>query len=167
MLPTDLLSHRQNGESIIPLRLKIDAKNLEAATEMIDCFQSAIGKTQGELDGRLQELEGESPDYRLKRGLAHLLKGGFSTLEVISPLEPSDLRQRVFALSARSTPSIQSTQITLEKVAAELSQDLNREVFTHEISTGLYADLNENKLEIEKVNLRLPSLQKLAKKSKK
>ena len=146
MLPTDLLSHRQNGESIIPLRLKIDAKNLEVATEMIDCFQSAIGKTQGELDGRLQELEGESPDYRLKRGLAHLLKGGFSTLEVISPLEPSDLRQRVFALSARSTPSIQSTQLTLEKVAAELSQDLNREVFTHEISTGLYADLNENKI---------------------
>lgn len=26
MLPTELLSHRQNGESIVPLRLKIDAK---------------------------------------------------------------------------------------------------------------------------------------------
>ena len=61
MLPTELLSHRQNGESIVPLRLKIDAKNLEAATEMIDCFQSAIGKTQGELDKSLQELEGDSP----------------------------------------------------------------------------------------------------------
>ncbi|MBD0340458.1 MAG: DUF790 family protein, partial [Microcoleus sp. Co-bin12] len=55
MLPTDLLSHRQNGESIIPLRLKIDAKNLEAATETINCFQESIGKTQGELDGRLLE----------------------------------------------------------------------------------------------------------------
>ncbi|MEG4112937.1 MULTISPECIES: DUF790 family protein [unclassified Microcoleus] len=146
MLPTDLLSHRQNGESIIPLRLKIDAKNIEVATEMIDCFQSAIGKTQGELDGRLLELEGDSPDYRLKRGLAHLLKSGFSTLEVISPLEPSELRQRVFALSARSTPSPQSTQLTLEKVAIELSQELNREVLPHEITTGLYADLNENKI---------------------
>ncbi|MBE9162434.1 MULTISPECIES: DUF790 family protein [Microcoleaceae] len=146
MLPTDLLSHRQNGESIIPLRLKIDAKNLEAATEMINCFQESIGKTQGELDGRLLELEGDSPDYRLKRGLAHLLKGGFSTLEVVSPLEPSDLRQRVFALSARSTPSPQSTQLTLETVATELSQDLNREVVTEEIKTGLYADLNENKI---------------------
>ncbi|MEP6489702.1 DUF790 family protein [Microcoleus vaginatus GB2-A3] len=146
MLPTDLLSHRQNGESIVPLRLKIDAKNLEAATEMINCFQESIGKTQGELDGRLLELEGDSPDYRLKRGLAHLLKGGFCTLEVISPLEPSELRQRVFALSARSTPSPQSTQLTLEKVATELSQELNREVFPHEISTGLYADLNENKI---------------------
>ena len=146
MLPTDLLSHRQNGESIIPLRLKIDAKNLEAATEMIDCFQSAIGKTQGELDQRLHELEGDSPDYRLKRGLAHLLRGGFSTFEVISPLEPSDLRQRVFALAARSTPSHHSTQLTLETLALELGQELNREVLTKEISTGLYADLNENKI---------------------
>ena len=64
MLPTDLLSHGQNGESIIPLRLKIDAKNLEAATETIDCFQESIGKTQGELDGCLLKLEGDSPDYR-------------------------------------------------------------------------------------------------------
>lgn len=146
MLPTDLLSHRQNGESIIPLRLKIDAKNLEAATEIINCFQESIGKTQGELDKHLQSLEGDSPDYRLKRGFAHLLRGGFSTFEVISPLEPSDLRQRVFALSARSTPSHHSTQLTLETLALELSQELNREVLTNEISTGLYADLNENKI---------------------
>jgi predicted nuclease of restriction endonuclease-like RecB superfamily len=52
----------------------------------------------------------------------------------------------VFALSARSTPSPQSTQLTLEKVATELSQELNREVFPHEISTGFYTDLNENKI---------------------
>ncbi|MGB8691557.1 MAG: DUF790 family protein [Microcoleus sp.] len=146
MLPTELLSHRQNGESIIPLRLKIDAKNLEAATEMIDCFQESIGKTQCELDKRLQELEGDSPDYRIKRGFAHLLRGGFSTFEVISPLEPIALRQRVFALAARSTPSPNSTQLTLETLALELGQELNREVLTNEISTGLYADLNENKI---------------------
>jgi uncharacterized protein len=153
MLPTDLLSHRQNGESIIPLRLKIDAKNLEAATEMIDCFQSAIlfegcanGITQGELDKRLQALEGDSPDYRIKRGFAHLLKGGFCTFEIVSPLEPTELRQRVFALAAQSLPSPNSTQLTLEKLALELGQDLNREVLPNEISTGLYADLNENKI---------------------
>ena len=67
-------------------------------------------------------------------------------MELISPLEPSELRQRVFALSARSTPRPRSTQLTLEKVATELSQELNREVFFHEISTGFYADLKENKI---------------------
>ncbi|MGL5063727.1 MAG: DUF790 family protein, partial [Microcoleus sp.] len=109
MLPTDLLSYRQNGESIIPLRLKIDAKNLATATEIIECFQESIGTTQGELDRRLLGLEGDSPDYRLKRGFAHLLKGGFCTFEIISPLEPSELRQQVFALAAQSVPSINST----------------------------------------------------------
>lgn len=120
MLPTDLLSHRQNGESIIPLRLKIDAKNLETATETINCFQESIGITQGELDKRLQSLEGDSPDYRLKRGFAHLLKGGFCTFEVVSPLEPPELRQQVFALAAQSVLSINSTQLTLEQLALQL-----------------------------------------------
>ncbi|NJK73919.1 MAG: DUF790 family protein [Richelia sp. CSU_2_1] len=146
MLPTDLLSHRQNGESIIPLRLKIDAKNLATATEIIDCFQESIGTTQGELDRRLLELEGDSPDYRLKRGFAHLLKGGFCTFEVVSPLEPPALRQQVFALAAQSVPSYESTQLTLEKLAIALGESLNREVLPEEISKGLYADLNENKI---------------------
>jgi uncharacterized protein len=146
MLPTDLLSHRQNGESIIPLRLRIDAKNLATATEIIECFQESIGTTQGELDRRLLELEGDSPDYRLKRGFAHLLKGGFCTFEVVSPLEPPALRQRVFALAGQSVPSYESTQLTLEKLAIALGENLNREVLPEEISKGLYADLNENKI---------------------
>lgn len=146
MLPTELLSHRQNGESITPLRLKIDSKNLEIATQMISCFQEAIGTPQGELDRRLQELEGDSPDYRLKRGFAHLLKSSFCTFEVISPLEPSQLREQVFALASQSMPSSYSTQLTLNQLAIQLSQKLNREVLTNEIKTGLYADLAENKI---------------------
>ncbi|MDB9510831.1 DUF790 family protein [Kamptonema animale CS-326] len=146
MLPSDLLSHRQNGESIIPLRLNIDARNLDTASEMIACFQAAIGTTQGELDRGLQELEGDSPDYRLKRGLAHLLRSGFCTFDVVSPLEPSELRQRIFALASQSIPSSNSTLLTLEKVAIELSKELNREVLPTELSFGLYADLAENKI---------------------
>lgn len=68
MLPSELLSHRQNGEEILPKRLKIDEKNLDVATELITCFQEVQGATQGELDRQLQELEGDSPDYRFKRG---------------------------------------------------------------------------------------------------
>jgi predicted nuclease of restriction endonuclease-like RecB superfamily len=46
MLPTDLLIHRQNGETIVPKRLNIDAKNLAVANELIICFQEALGNTQ-------------------------------------------------------------------------------------------------------------------------
>ncbi|NEP91120.1 MAG: DUF790 family protein [Okeania sp. SIO2C2] len=146
MLPTDLLSHRQTGETIIPQKLKIDAKNLAIATEMINSFQETVGKTQGELDKRLQEIEGDDPNYRFKRGLAHMLRGSFSTFEIISPLEPIELRKRVFTTAAEVVPSIPSTELTLEKLAAQMSQELNREVMPDEIKKGLYADLQENRI---------------------
>lgn len=146
MLPTDLLSHRQTGETIIPQKLKIDAKNLAIATEMINSFQETVGKTQGELDKRLQEIEGDDPNYRFKRGLAHMLRGSFSTFEIISPLEPVELRKRVFTTAAEVVPSIKSTELTLENLATKLSQELNREVVPDEIKKGLYADLQENRI---------------------
>ncbi len=146
MLPSDLLIHRQNGESIVPKHLKIDDRNLEIANDLITCFQDAVGKTQGELDSQLLELEGDSPDYRLKRGLAHLLKSGFCTFEVVSPLEPQELRQRVFSLSAKSIPNLLASQRILSNLADQLSQELKREVIPEHIKTGLYADLQENRI---------------------
>ena len=146
MLPTELLINRQNGEEIIPKRLPINTQMCVIATELITCFQNATGGTQGELDRQLLELEGDSPDYRLKRGLAHILKSSFSTFEIVSPLEPPLLRQRVFALSSQSIPSHHASEATLEKLSSTLSQELNHEVLPPQIRTGLYADLQENRL---------------------
>lgn len=149
MLPTDLLSHRQNGESIIPHRLSINSHHLELANLMITCFQETLNQSQGELDKRLQELEGDQPDYRLKRAFAHLLKTSFCKFEMLSPLDPIDLRKRVFKTAANVGHSPQSTAIILEQIATELSQELKQEIFPPDILNGLYADLNENKKFIE------------------
>lgn len=146
MLPTELLINRQNGEEIIPKRLPIHEKTCAIATELITCFQNAVGGTQGELDRQLLELEGDSPDYRLKRGLAHILKTSFSTFEIVSPLDPPLLRQRVFTRSAQSIPSPQASESTLETLSITLSQELNCEVLPQQIRTGLYADLQENRI---------------------
>lgn len=146
MLPTDLLIHRQNGEEIIPRRLKIDDKNLEMATELISFFQKAVGYTQGALERQLLEFEGDSTDYRVKRGLAYILKSGFCTFEVVSPLEPQMLRERVFSLAAKSVPSRELTEVSLSKIADELSRELGREVLPLQVRDGLYADLSENKI---------------------
>ncbi|MFW9264368.1 hypothetical protein A4S05_19125 [Nostoc sp. KVJ20] len=146
MLPTDLLMHRQNGEEIIPKRLKIDQKTSELAIELINYFQSAVGKTQGVLERQLTDFEGDSTDYRVKRGLAYILKSSFCTFEVVSPLEPQMLRERVFSLAAKSVSSRESTQVTLSKIADELTQELEREVLTEQVRNGLYADLSENKI---------------------
>ncbi|ACC81990.1 DUF790 family protein [Nostoc punctiforme] len=146
MLPTDLLMHRQNGEEIIPKRLKIDRGTSDLAIELINYFQSAVGKTQGVLERQLTDFEGDSTDYRVKRGLAYILKSSFCTFEVVSPLEPQMLRERVFSLAAKSVSSRESTQITLSKIADELTQELEREVLLEQVRNGLYADLSENKI---------------------
>ncbi|MCC5630575.1 DUF790 family protein [Nostoc sphaeroides] len=146
MLPTDLLMHRQNGEEIIPKRLKIDQKTSELAIELINYFQSAVGKTQGVLERQLTDFEGDSTDYRVKRGLAYILKSSFCTFEVVSPLEPQMLRERVFSLAAKSVSSRESTQVTLSKIADDLTQELEREVLLEQVRNGLYADLSENKI---------------------
>lgn len=146
MLPTELLINRQNGEEIIPKRLSVNPQTCAIASEAIACFQKAVGSTQGELDRQLVELEGDSPDYRLKRGLAHILKSSFCTFEIVSPLEPKELRQRVFTLAAKSVPSRQATVTTLDQLSATLSRELNCEVLPEQIRKGLYADLQENRI---------------------
>ena len=147
MLPTDLLMSRNNGEEMIPKRLAIDPRNLAMAVELIHIFAGCKDKTQGELDRQLLELEGEETNYRIKRGLAHLLKSeAFSTFEIVSPLEPIALRQRVFALSAAAAPLPATATVTLEKLAAQLSEELGREVLSTQIRNGLYADLAENRI---------------------
>lgn len=138
--------HRQNGEEIIPKRLKIDRGTSELAIELINYFQSAVGKTQGVLERQLTDFEGDSTDYRVKRGLAYILKSSFCTFEVVSPLEPQMLRERVFSLAAKSVSSRESTQVTLSKIADELTQELEREVLLEQVRNGLYADLSENKI---------------------
>jgi uncharacterized protein len=147
MLPSDLLIHRYSGEEVLPKRLKISAENLETAKDLIALFQGSVSTPRSELNRQLQELEGEETDYRIKRGLAHLLFGdAFTTFETVSPLEPSVLRDRVFALSATAAATAAATTATLEKLAVTLTHELNREVLPVHIQTGLYADLADNQI---------------------
>jgi uncharacterized protein len=146
MLPTELLMHRFSGEEVVPKRLPIDEANLAIAQELIDRFQQAKGQKKGELSRQLQEMEGEDTDYRMRRGLAHLLTSSFSEFETISPLDPPMLRDRVFALSAQGIPSPAQTQIVIQQVADVLTQELGHEVLPEQVSQGLYADLPDNQI---------------------
>jgi predicted nuclease of restriction endonuclease-like RecB superfamily len=105
-LPSDLLIYRYQGDAIQPKRLALDGANRAIAADLIGLFEQQVGQCQGDLDRLLQELEGEDTNYRIKRGLAHILRNSFSTFEVVSPLEPVELRRRVFALAAQSIPSL-------------------------------------------------------------
>ncbi|MGB5595741.1 MAG: DUF790 family protein [Crocosphaera sp.] len=146
MLPSDLLIYRYSGETIVPKRLPLNGNMIALASEQIDCFQDCVSKTQGQLNEKLLELEGDNPNYRLKRGLAHLLKNHFSTFEIVSPLEPQELRKKVFSLAAESLPIPQNRPHLLEKLASLLTEELQKEVLPSEIERGLYADLQENRI---------------------
>ena len=138
--------YRYNGEELAPKRLELDRTNLTVAEEAIALFRERQGSRRGELDEQLQVLEGEGTDYRIKRGLAHILTNSFSTFETVSPLEPPILRERVFAHAAAALPAPHNARATFEYVAYALSQDLGREVQPQEVKRGLYADLTENQI---------------------
>jgi predicted nuclease of restriction endonuclease-like RecB superfamily len=145
MLPTDLLLHRYSGEALIPKRLAIAAENQAIAADLIQTFKAAVGGTRADLNQALAELEGTDTDYRIKRGLAHLLLSeAFSHFEVVSPLDPVSLRQRIFTLAAQSVPSVQATQTTIQQVAVALSQEMGYEIRPDQVQAGLYADLPDN-----------------------
>ena len=146
MLPSDLLIYRYNGNTLVPKKLTIDNRSIALATEGINCFENNVGKTQGALNQKLAELEGDSPDYRVKRGLAHLLRNHFSTFEIISPLEPQALRHKVFAEAAKKTTIPLHRSQNLEAIAHHLTTELNRQVSPEEVEKGLYADLQENRI---------------------
>ena len=146
MLPSELLIHRPRGDSIDAKQLPLSEVWIAIATNLITLFQSTIGDTQGSLNQKLQTLEGEDTDYRIKRGLAHILRSSFSTFEIVSPLDPQDLRQRVFSLAAASAPSPEGAQQHLKTLAGQLTQALDRDVEPLHIQQGLYADLKENRI---------------------
>ncbi|WP_265579905.1 DUF790 family protein [Vasconcelosia minhoensis] len=131
---------------MIPKRLVLNEANRAIAAALISLFQTSVGDTQGSLDRQLQALEGEGTDYRLKRGLAHLLRNSFSTFEVVSPLEPQALRSRLFDLAALRAPSPKAAAVHVTQIAAQLSQELETVVEPSHIRQGLYADLKENRL---------------------
>ncbi len=73
MLKSEFLIYRYSGNLIVPKRLPINPTTLALAERSIEIFSSSTGQRQKELDEKLFELEGESPDYKVKRGLAHIL----------------------------------------------------------------------------------------------
>jgi hypothetical protein len=146
MLPGELLIYRQRGEELTPKRLPLSPWALSLAEELITLFHQFRGRRRGELVEALRETEGAGTDYRVRRGLAHLLENSFSTFEVQSPLDPLALRERVFRHASTTLPTEANTQATLERVALELGEELGREVTPDVVRRGLFADLHKNRV---------------------
>jgi hypothetical protein len=143
-LPSDLLIYRYQGEAIQPKRLALNAANRVMAADLIQIFQAQVGQTQGDLNRQLQDLEGEDTNYRIRRGLAHILRNSFATFEQVSPLEPVELRRRLFAMAAQAVYSPDQADRHRAILSQQLTQELEREISPDAIRQGLYADLPDH-----------------------
>jgi len=138
MLPSDLLRYRRHSGSIYPRYLRSDQHHWAAT--VLETLAAHRDKSRGELMQALRALEGDSPDYRVVRGLAHLALQKAEFGLPLSEPEPEALRYEAFALAAaRGFGERQSDQ-----VLRELAGHYRLEPAL--IQAQLYADLPERHL---------------------
>jgi uncharacterized protein len=146
MLTSELLIYRIEAGVIVPRALGFGKPDLERARTVIELFKAHDGHRRGELDEALRADEGEGTDYRVRRGLAHLLYSERCEFQTQSILEPEVLRDRVFAAAARVRPNLESSSTLLDDLALDLTVELERPISGAELEASLYADLKENQL---------------------
>ena len=135
MLPSDLLRYRRQGGSIFPRYLRQDQQHWAAT--VLDTLVAHRNKTRGELMQALRALEGDSPDYRVVRGLAHLALQESEFGLPLSEPEPEALRQEAFTLAAKRGHGERQRDQVLHELAGQYRLESNI------VLAQLYADLPE------------------------
>ncbi|MPY68153.1 DUF790 family protein [Deinococcus sp. SDU3-2] len=139
MLPTELLMFRVRGGVVEPKRLKPTPGNLQLAQTLIRTFEANLGKRRADLDEDLRVLAAGRPDFKVLRGMAHLLSNGSSTFETGGHAEPSLVRKKVFELAQAHPPSRLRRDLVLEQAARSLSNECP--LSAEDVAAALYADL--------------------------
>ena len=137
MLTTDLLFSYQRGAQVYPRFLRREQQIW--AEQVLNLIREHQHRSRGDLQAALRALEGDSPDYRIVRGLAHLALNAAEFTLATGDLEPEMLRREVFTLAAeRGGYGETQAREVLEAVAPryQLEAETLRE--------ALYADLPEN-----------------------
>jgi predicted nuclease of restriction endonuclease-like RecB superfamily len=137
MLPLNLLRVRTRKGQIIPVYADVNAENLEFARELVSLFTGHVHRRKGNLLEKVAAYEGGMHDYRLVRGLSHVLQRQCE-FHVEAPLDPMRVRKRVFAEASRRNVT---TDRKRAEVLASVADQLN--VTADQLETSLHADLGE------------------------
>jgi uncharacterized protein len=133
MLPSELLRTRTSGGRIRPLYAPLDLEQTALVERITGFYRDGVGNRKGALIERLKEVENESQDYKLVRGLSMLLERR-STFEAESELDPVEARRAVFREASRTRASnAEERARVLRRVSAELgtsSEALERTLFS-------------------------------------
>ena len=138
MLTSDLAVSFRRGDKIYPFLINArDGVFLRDAVNLIEIFESFIGKTRGTLESELEEFIGTGTDYKIMRGLIKLLNDRCE-FETDAPAEPIEIRQKVFLESRKFHPVFPASDAkkeVLELIGSEFQTSAET------ISANLYADL--------------------------
>jgi predicted nuclease of restriction endonuclease-like RecB superfamily len=139
MLPSDLLFSHKRGAQVYPRFLR--REQYVWAEQVLSLIREHQHRSRGELQAALRALEGDSPDYRIVRGFAHLALNAAEFTLATGELEPETLRREVFTLATeRGVYGETQAREVLEAVAPRYRLE------TETLREALYADLPENHL---------------------
>lgn len=140
MLTADLVKPRlrtRSGELRVEL-LPDDAHALQTARELIALFATCSGQPMSHWHRALEHYEGERTDYIIIRGLAKVLEDDSTFTPLDTPVNPPDLRERLFTLG----PVFERPDLfhphTRQDVLAGAAADLG--VTIDALETSLFAD---------------------------
>jgi len=135
MLPTELLMFKVKAGIVEPRLLKPNPTNTALIARLIELFTEQLNKRRFELNEELRTLEAGRRDYRVVRGLSHILAGDHSTFATGGVLSPPLVRARLFELAQAHPPARFRRQDLLEQVGRSMGAD------PQEVADALYADL--------------------------
>ena len=137
MLTSDLAMSWTRGDQIRPRYLNPDAEEyLQAADDLILLVREHQQRRRSVLQKALDDYIGVGTDYRILRGLIKLLVDRCE-FETVAPMEPAELRQRLFLRAFQHHPVLDR-----ESVLALAAEELN--ISPEQILDSLYADLHDN-----------------------
>ena len=147
MLTADLARSRTEGNSITPLFVDPDDERYqETAAELIEIFTEHLSEPKGDLEETIDELTIADTDYKIVQGLAKLLKDECE-FEVIAPVDPQEIRQRLFEKANESYPVVRQPTLGDDTQPLDVYSNVADRlgISLEECYNGMYADLDENK----------------------
>ncbi len=109
--------------------------------QVLNVLREYHQRPRGELQAALRALEGDSPDYRVVRGFAHLALNAAEFELATGELEPEAIRRELFILAAaKGVYGDPQAQEILETVAPRYQLEAET------LRDALYADLPDNHL---------------------
>ncbi|MFX1487178.1 MAG: DUF790 family protein, partial [Promethearchaeota archaeon] len=141
MLPSSLLITRRYRDKIYPVYARPNKENLDISNLVIRTYENHTGKTKGELNETIKEIEDLGYDYRYVRGLSVLLDRRCH-FESRASIDPVEVRREVFGIAHQGELPVTEDARTaiLRKAALKLG------IGTEDLEESLYADMEDNLL---------------------